>query len=198
MANPTSSSPTGPPGGSAGIPRASQELPPKPRDQAASSRRRLGMLLKMMQDSRRGSARQRSSTISPAFSVAGPEHLRSRGGQTDQRAPELLGEEIERLHKSLGEVKVMAPRPRRGSHRRRLIVAGLKRRFIGGQYFLARALRRLSRKSLRRRVRYRYGGDLPLEERPRFCASPIASRCNTSPGLRHQRGRVRAQLKTTV
>jgi DNA topoisomerase-6 subunit B len=88
------------------------------------------------------------------------------GVKPNKRAPDVHGEEVERLHKALGEVKVMAPPATCvvpiGED---LIVAGLKRRFVGGQYF----------STTRPPAVYRgnpfvvecgiaYGGDLPIDE----------------------------------
>jgi DNA topoisomerase-6 subunit B len=149
-------------------PRASQELPReaqeiKPHPHGVE----LGMLLKMMQDSDHMSAKaalvDNFSRVSPALAQSICERA---GVKPNKRAPDLLGEEIERLHKALGEVKVLAPPATCvvpiGEE---LIVAGLKRRFHGGQYF----------SSTRPPAVYRgnpfvvecgiaYGGDLPLEE----------------------------------
>jgi DNA topoisomerase-6 subunit B len=143
------------------LPREAQEIKPHPHGVE------LGMLLKMMQDSDGMSAKaalvDNFSRVSPALaqSVCEAAHVKP-----NKRAPDLLGEEIERLHKALGEVKVMAPPATCvvpiGED---LIVAGLKRRFTGAQYF----------SSTRPPAVYRgnpfvvecgiaYGGDLPLEE----------------------------------
>jgi DNA topoisomerase-6 subunit B len=143
------------------LPREAQEIKPHPHGVE------LGMLLKMMQDSDGMSAKaalvDNFSRVSPALAQSICE---AAGVKPNKRAPDLLGEEIERLHKALGEVKVMAPPATCvvpvGEE---LIVAGLKRRFHGAQYF----------SSTRPPAVYRgnpfvvecgiaYGGDLPLEE----------------------------------
>src|SRR6185436_4411063 len=97
----------------------------------------LGMLLKMLQDATGMSAKaalvDSFSRVSPqlAQSVCEVAHVKP-----NKKAPDLSGEEVERLHKALGEVKVLAPPATCvvpiGED---LIVAGLKRRFVGGQYF---------------------------------------------------------------
>jgi DNA topoisomerase-6 subunit B len=149
-------------------PRASQELPReaqeiKPHPHGVE----LGMLLKMMQDADGMSAKaalvDNFSRVSPGLAQHVCEAAKVK---PTKRAPDLLGEEIERLHKALGEVKVLAPPATCvvpiGEE---LIVAGLKRRFVGGQYF----------STTRPPAVYRgnpfvvecgiaYGGDLPLEE----------------------------------
>ena len=143
------------------LPREAQEIKPHPHGVE------LGMLLKMMQDSEGMSAKSalvdNFSRVSSALAQSICEHAHVK---PNKRAPDLLGEEIERLHKALGEVKVMAPPATCvvpiGEE---LIVAGLKRRFTGGQYF----------SSTRPPAVYRgnpfvvecgiaYGGDMPLDE----------------------------------
>jgi DNA topoisomerase-6 subunit B len=149
-------------------PRASQELPReaqeiKPHPHGVE----LGMLLKMMQDSDGMSAKAALvDNFSRVSSALAQSICEAAGVKANKRAPDLLGEEIERLYKALGEVKVMAPPATCvvpiGEE---LIVAGLKRRFHGGQYF----------SSTRPPAVYRgnpfvvecgiaYGGDLPLDE----------------------------------
>jgi DNA topoisomerase-6 subunit B len=149
-------------------PRASQELPReaqeiKPHPHGVE----LGMLLKMMQDSDGMSAKaalvDNFSRVSPALAQ---NICEGAGVKPSKRAPELLGEEIERLHKSLGEVKVMAPPATCvvpiGEE---LIVAGLKRRFIGGQYFSCTRPPAVYRGNpFVVECGIAYGGDLPLEE----------------------------------
>ena len=149
-------------------PRASQELPReaqeiKPHPHGVE----LGMLLKMLQDSEGMTVKtalvDNFSRVSPALAQSVCE---AAGVKPNRRAPDVHGEEIERLHKALGEVKVMAPPATCvvpiGED---LIVAGLKRRFVGGQYF----------STTRPPAVYRgnpfvvecgiaYGGDLPLDE----------------------------------
>jgi DNA topoisomerase-6 subunit B len=143
------------------LPREAQEIKPHPHGVE------LGMLLKMMQDSEGMSAKaalvDNFSRVSPALAQ---NICEAAGVKANKRAPDLLGEEIENLHKALGEVKVMAPPATCvvpiGED---LIIAGLKRRFVGGQYF----------SSTRPPAVYRgnpfvvecgiaYGGDLPLDE----------------------------------
>lgn len=143
------------------LPREAQEIKPHPHGVE------LGMLLKMMQDSEGMSAKaalvDNFSRVSPALAQSICE---AAGVKPNKRAPDLLGEEIEKLHKALGEVKVMAPPATCvvpiGEE---LIIAGLKRRFVGGQYF----------SSTRPPAVYRgnpfvvecgiaYGGDLPIDE----------------------------------
>ena len=149
-------------------PRASQELPReaqeiKPHPHGVE----LGMLLKMLQDSDGMTVKtalvDNFSRVSASLAQSVCE---AAGVKPNRRAPDVHGEEIERLHKALGEVKVMAPPATCvvpiGED---LIVAGLKRRFLGGQYF----------STTRPPAVYRgnpfvvecgiaYGGDLPIDE----------------------------------
>ena len=120
------------------------------------------------------------------------------GVKPNKRAPDVLGEEVERLHKALGEVKVMAPPATCivpiGEE---LIVAGLKRRYIGGEYFSATRPPSVYRGNpFVVECGIAYGGDLPLDEpaevhalrQPRAAAStspkraPSARRCTSSTG----------------
>jgi DNA topoisomerase VI subunit B len=125
------------------------------------------MLLKMMQDAQGMSAKaalvDSFSRVSPALAQSVCEAARVK---PSKRAPDLLGEEIERLHKALGEVKVMAPPATCvvpiGEE---LIVAGLKRRYVGGQYFSATRPPAVYRGNpFVVECGIAYGGDLPLEE----------------------------------
>jgi hypothetical protein len=125
------------------------------------------MLLKMLQDSEGMTVK---SALVDNFSRVSPSLAQSiceaAGVKPNRRAPDVHGEEVERLYKALGEVKVMAPPATCvvpiGEE---LIVAGLKRRFVGGQYF----------STTRPPAVYRgnpfvvecgiaYGGDLPLDD----------------------------------
>lgn len=143
------------------LPREAQEIKPHPHGVE------LGMLLKMLQDSDgmtvKSALVDNFSRVSPALAQSVCE---AAGVKPGKRAPDVHGEDIERLHKALGEVKVMAPPATCvvpiGEE---LIVAGLKRRFLGAQYF----------STTRPPAVYRgnpfvvecgiaYGGDLPLDE----------------------------------
>ena len=143
------------------LPREAQEIKPHPHGVE------LGMLLKMLQDSEGMTVKSALvDNFSRVSSALAQSICEAAGVKPNRRAPDVHGEEIERLHKALGEVKVMAPPATCvvpiGED---LIVAGLKRRFVGGQYF----------STTRPPAVYRgnpfvvecgiaYGGDLPLEE----------------------------------
>src|SRR6266498_1909768 len=115
------------------LPREAHEIKPHPHGVE------LGMLLKLMQDAQRMTVKaalvDSFSRVSPALaqSVCAAAHVKPT-----KKAPDLSGEEVERLHKALGEVKVLAPPATCvvpiGEE---LIVAGLKRRYTGADYFSA-------------------------------------------------------------
>ena len=143
------------------LPREAQEIKPHPAGVE------LGMLLHMLQDARGMTVKQALvdgfSRVSPALA----EQVCVKAGVRGTiKAPDLTGEDAERLHKALGEVKVLAPSASCvvpiGEA---LIVEGLKRRFHGAMYF----------STTRPPAVYRgnpfvvecgiaYGGDLPLDE----------------------------------
>jgi len=149
-------------------PRASHELPReaheiKPHPHGVE----LGMLLKMMQDAQKMTVKaalvDSFSRVSPALALAICEAARVK---PTKKAPDLLGEEVERIHQALGQVKILAPPASSvvpiGEG---LIVEGLKRRYLHCSYF----------STTRPPAVYRgnpfvvecgiaYGGDLPLEE----------------------------------
>src|SRR5262249_9158336 len=112
-------------------PRASDELPREPQEIKPHPHGvELGMLLKMMQDATKMTGKAALigsfSRVSPAIAQAVCE---AAAVKPTKKAPDLSGEEVERLHKALGEVKVMSPPATCivpiGED---LIVAGLKRR----------------------------------------------------------------------
>src|SRR5882724_4306212 len=86
------------------LPREAQEIKPHPHGVE------LGMLLKMMQDAVKMTVKaalvDSFSRVSPAIAqaICDAAHVKAT-----KKAPDLSGEEIERLHKALGEVKVLAP-----------------------------------------------------------------------------------------
>jgi DNA topoisomerase-6 subunit B len=157
-----------PKGDTVEYPAASHELPREPREIKPHPHGiELGMLLKMMQDARSMTVKAALvdcfSRVSPAVAHSVCE---ASGVKPTKRAPDLSGEEVERLHKALGEVKVLAPPATCvvpiGEN---LIVAGLRRRYAGADYF----------STTRPPAVYRgnpfvvecgiaYGGDLAVEE----------------------------------
>ena len=134
------------------LPREAQEIKPHPHGVE------LGMLLKMLQDADGMTVK---AALVDSFSRVSPQLAESicqkAGVKPNKRAPDVLGEEVERLHKALGEVKVLAPPATCivpiGEE---LIRAGLKRRYIGGELFLGDAPPfGVPRQSVRGRVRHR-------------------------------------------
>jgi DNA topoisomerase-6 subunit B len=84
----------------------------------------------------------------------------------NKKASDLSGEELERLHKALGEVKILAPPANVivpiGQE---LIVAGLKRRYAAEHYFSATRPPSVYRGNpFVVECGLAYGGDLPLDE----------------------------------
>ena len=166
------------------LPREAQEIKPHPHGVE------LGMLLKMMQDAPEddgegGARRQLLARLAARSPQSICEHAQVK---PTKKAPDLSGEEVERLHKALGEVKVMAPPATCivpiGEE---LIVAGLKRRFIGGEYFSDHAPPvGLPRQSVRGRSAasptaaiclstspprcMRFANRVPLQYQPKACA----------------------------
>jgi DNA topoisomerase-6 subunit B len=150
------------------FPRATDELPREPQEIKPHPHGvELGMLLKMMQDAQKMTVKaalvDSFSRVSPALAQSVCDAAQVKA---NKKAPDLSGEEVERLHKALGEVKIMAP-PATSivPIGEALVIAGLKRRFVGAEYF----------STTRPPAVYRgnpfvvecgiaYGGDLPLEE----------------------------------
>jgi DNA topoisomerase-6 subunit B len=149
-------------------PRASSELPREPQEIKPHPHGvELGMLLKMMQDAQKMTVKaalvDSFSRVSPALaqSISDAAHVKAT-----KKAPDLSGEEVERIYKALGEVKVMAPPATCivpiGEE---LIVAGLQRRFVGADYFSTTRPPSVYRGNpFVVECGIAYGGDLPLEE----------------------------------
>ncbi len=125
------------------------------------------MLLKMMQDAVKMTVKaalvESFSRVSPAIAqaICDSAHVKAT-----KKAPDLLGEEVERLHKALGEVKILAPPATSvvpiGEG---LIVEGLKRRYLNCVYFSATRPPAVYRGNpFVVECGIAYGGDLPLEE----------------------------------
>jgi len=143
------------------LPREAQEIKPHPHGVE------LGMLLKMMQDAEGMTVRAALVDSFSRISSQLAESICNRASvKPTKKAPDLSGEEIERLHKALGEVKVMAPPATCivpiGED---LIVAGLKRRYHGGEYFSTTRPPSVYRGNpFIVECGIAYGGDLPLDE----------------------------------
>jgi DNA topoisomerase VI subunit B len=115
------------------LPREAQEIKPHPHGVE------LGMLMMILQDSEKKSIRQvlcdDFSRVSPAIADEICKLAKVNGKKL---ASDTTGEEVERLHKSLGEVKVMAPSASCvvpiGEE---LLVTGLRRRFSNAEFFVS-------------------------------------------------------------
>lgn len=143
------------------LPREAQEIKPHPHGVE------LGMLIKMLQDA--GSQTAKAALIdnfSRVSSSIAEQVCAQAGVKASRKAGDLAGEEIERLHKALGEVKVMAPPATCvvpiGEE---LIRAGLARRFPNAEIFSTTRPPSVYRGNpFVVEAGIAYGGDLPLEE----------------------------------
>lgn len=143
------------------LPREAQEIKPHPHGVE------LGMLLRMLQDSPGKTVKQSLmddfSRVSPAIA----EEICKRAKVNPKAAADkLVGDDVERLHKALGEVKVMAPPASCvvpiGEA---LLIEGLKRRFKAEVYFSTTRPPSVYRGNpFVVEVGLAYGGDLPLDE----------------------------------
>jgi DNA topoisomerase-6 subunit B len=143
------------------LPREAQEIKPHPHGVE------LGMLLKMMQDAQKMTVKaalvDSFSRVSPALAQAICEAAHVK---PTKKAPDLLGEEVERIHKALGQVKILAPPASSvvpiGEG---LIVEGLKRRYLNCSYFSATRPPAVYRGNpFVVECGIAYGGDLPMED----------------------------------
>jgi DNA topoisomerase-6 subunit B len=143
------------------LPREAQEIKPHPHGVE------LGMLLNMLHDSPGKTVKQvlidDFSRISPAVAQQICEHAKV---SPKALAEKIHGEDVERLHKALGEVKVMAPPASSvvpiGSD---LLIEGLKRRFKAEFYISATRPPSVYRGNpFVVEVGLAYGGELPLDE----------------------------------
>jgi len=143
------------------LPREAQEIKPHPHGVE------LGMLLKMMQDAE-GKTVQRAlqDDFSKVSAAVAAQVCEAAGVSLRTKAPDLTGEQVEKLHHALSEVKIPAPsascvvpigEP--------LIVEGLKRRFKAEFYTSATRPPAVYRGNpFVVEVGLAFGGDLPLEE----------------------------------
>ncbi len=121
-------------------PRVSDELPREPQEIKPHPHGvELGMLLAMLQDSPGKSVKQvlvnDFSRVSPAIA---DEICKRAGVKPSTKAPDVHGDAIDRLHRALGEVKVMAPPATSvvpiGEE---LLIEGLKRRFPAAEFYIS-------------------------------------------------------------
>jgi DNA topoisomerase-6 subunit B len=144
------------------LPREAQEIKPHPHGVE------LGMLHTMMQDSPGKTVEQvlvdDFSRVSPALALQVCKLARVKPGMPAER---LHGDDLERLHKALGSVKIMAP-PATAvvPIGEALLIEGLKRRFSRADFYVSAT----RPPSVYRgnpfvvEVGLAYGGDLPLDE----------------------------------
>lgn len=150
------------------FPRAADELPREPQEIKPHPHGvELGMLIKMMQDAGRQTTKVALMESFSRISASLAEQIAQKAGiRPTKKAGDLAGDEYDRLHAALGEVKVLAPPATCvvpiGED---LIRAGLLRRFPNAEIF----------STTRPPAVYRgnpfvveagiaYGGDLPLDE----------------------------------
>ena len=161
------------------------------------------MLLTMLQDSPGKTVKQvlvdDFSRVSPA---SREEICKVAKVNPNMKAETIHGEDVERLHKALGEVKVMAPpATARRADRRRAAHRGPEAPLPTAEFYVVddASAERLSRQSVRGRGRPRVrrraaarraGGDHALRE-PRAAAIPAE-------GVRDQRERLRHELESAT
>ena len=143
------------------LPREAQEIKPHPHGIE------LGMLLHMLQDSPGKTVKQvLMDDFSRVSSAVADEICKVANVPTKTKAETIHGEDVERLHKALGEVKVMAPPATAvvpiGEE---LLIAGLKRRFDAEFYSSTTRPPAVYRGNpFVVEVGLAYGGDLPMDE----------------------------------
>jgi DNA topoisomerase-6 subunit B len=144
------------------LPREAEEIKPHPHGVE------LGMLQTMLADSPGKTVKEvlcdDFSRVSPAVAMA---VCRMAKVNAKAAADRLHGEELERLHKALGEVKVMAP-PATAvvPIGEALLIEGLKRRFPRAEFYASttRAPKVYRGNPFVVEAALAYGGDLPLDE----------------------------------
>jgi DNA topoisomerase-6 subunit B len=151
------------------FPRVSDELPREPQEIKPHPHGvELGMLLSMLQDSPGKSVKQvlvnDFSRVSPAIA---DEICKLAHVKPNMKATDVHGDIIDRLHRALGQVKVMAPPATSvvpiGEE---LLIEGLKRRFPAAEFYISTT----RPPSVYRgnpfvvEVGLAYGGDLPGDE----------------------------------
>jgi DNA topoisomerase-6 subunit B len=149
-------------------PRASNELPREPQEIKPHPHGvEFGMLIRMMHDAEGMTAK---AALVDSFSRVSPQLAQTiceaASVKPNKKAGDLSHEELERLHKSLGEVKILAPPSNVivpiGAD---LIVAGLKRRYAAEHYFSATRPPSVYRGNpFVVECGLAYGGELPAEE----------------------------------
>ncbi len=143
------------------LPREAQEIKPHPHGVE------LGMLLNMLQDSEGKSVKEVLMADFSRVTQSVAEHI-CKLANVDPKADasSVMGDDVERLHKALGEVKLMAPPASCivpiGEE---LLIEGLKRRFKGAFYVSTTRPPSVYRGNpFVVEVGLAYGGDLPPDE----------------------------------
>jgi len=143
------------------LPREPQEIKPHPHGVE------LGMLIRMMQDAEGSSVKAAlTESFSRVSSQLAQTICEAANVKPNKKAGDLTHEELERLHKALGEAKILAPPSNVivpiGED---LIIAGLKRRYAAEHYFSATRPPSVYRGNpFVVECGLAYGGDLPGEE----------------------------------
>ncbi len=143
------------------LPREPQEIKPHPHGVE------LGMLLHMLQDAPKHRVKQvLMDDFSRVTSGVADEICRVAKVEPKRRAGDLAGEDVERLHKALGTVRIMAP-PASSivPIGEALLIEGLKRRFKNAFYVSTTRPPSVYRGNpFVVEVGLAYGGDLPADE----------------------------------
>jgi DNA topoisomerase-6 subunit B len=149
-------------------PRVTDELPREPSEIKPHPHGvELGMLLNMLQDSTGKSVKQVLMADFSRVTQSVAEHIcKIAGVASTAEATTVMGEDVERLHKALGEVKLMAPPASCivpiGEE---LLIAGLARRFKNAFYVSSTRPPSVYRGNpFVVEVGLAYGGDMPTDE----------------------------------
>jgi DNA topoisomerase-6 subunit B len=143
------------------LPREPQEIKPHPHGVE------LGMLLNMLQDSEGKTVKEVLMADFSRVTQSVAEHICKLANVSPKAdAATIMGDDVERLHKALGEVKLMAPPASCivpiGEE---LLIEGLKRRFKGAFYVSTTRPPSVYRGNpFVVEVGLAYGGDLPTDE----------------------------------
>lgn len=157
-----------PKGAAVEYPRVSQDLPREPQEIKPHPHGvEIGMLLGMLQDSPGKTIKQVLSDDFSRVSMVVAQEICSRAGVDGRReATTILGDDVERLHKALGEVRVLAPPATCVSPiGEDLLIAGLKRSFKAEFYVSTTRPPAVYRGNpFVVEVGLAYGGELPHDE----------------------------------
>ncbi len=150
------------------FPRVSEELPREPVEIKPHPHGvELGMLLHMLQDAPKKRVKQvLVDDFSRVTSNVAEEICKHAKVDPKKRAGDVSGDEVERLHKALGEVRIMAPPATSVSPiGETLLIEGLRRRFRNAYYVSTTRPPSVYRGNpFVVEVGLAYGGDLPADE----------------------------------